>query len=36
MAKAESDIERAARLANHLPDVEVSEWYGTPALKVRG
>ena len=32
----ESDIERAARLARHLPQVEVSTWYGTPALKVAG
>jgi hypothetical protein len=32
----ESDIERAARLARHLPEVEVSTWYGTPALKVAG
>lgn len=35
MAK-ESDIDRAARLARHLPQVEVSTWYGTPALKVAG
>ena len=33
---AESEIERAARLAAHLPEVEVSTWYGTPSLKVRG
>ena len=32
---AQSDIERAARLAGHLPAVEVASWYGTPALKVR-
>ena len=32
----ESEIERAARLAAHLPEVEVSTWYGTPALKVCG
>jgi hypothetical protein len=32
----ESDIERAARLAGQLPEVEVSTWYGTPALKVGG
>lgn len=32
---AESDIERAYRLARHLPGVETSTWYGTPALKVR-
>jgi hypothetical protein len=32
----ESDIERAARLASHLPEMEVSAWYGTPALKVAG
>ena len=32
----ESDIERSARLARHLPQVEVSTWYGTPALKVAG
>jgi hypothetical protein len=31
-----SEIERAARLAAHLPGVEVSSWYGTPALKVAG
>jgi hypothetical protein len=35
MAK-ESDIERAARLTKDLPEVEVSTWYGTPALKVAG
>ena len=33
---AESDIERAARLADGLPEVEVSTWYGTPSLKVAG
>lgn len=33
---AESDIERAARLAADLPQVEVSTWYGTPSLKVAG
>ncbi len=33
---AESDIDRAARLTRHLPEVEVATWYGTPALKVRG
>lgn len=32
----ESDIERAARLAAHLPGVEVATWYGTPSLKVAG
>ena len=32
----ESEIERAARLAAHLPGVEISSWYGTPALKVAG
>lgn len=32
---AESDIERAARVAAHLPGLEVSSWYGAPALKVR-
>ena len=29
-------FERAARLAAHLPGIEVSSWYGTPALKVAG
>jgi hypothetical protein len=29
-------FERAARLAAHLPGLEVSPWYGTPALKVAG
>ena len=32
----ESEIERAWRLAAHLPEVEQSHWYGTPALKVAG
>ena len=32
----EAEIERVARLAAGLPEVEVSTWYGTPALKVRG
>ena len=32
----ESEIERAWRLAAHLPQVERSTWYGTPALKVAG
>jgi hypothetical protein len=32
----QGDIERAARLAAHLPGVELSTWYGTPALKVCG
>lgn len=30
------DIQRAARLAESLPGVEVSTWHGTPALKVAG
>jgi len=30
------DIQRAARLAAHLPGVEIAFWYGTPALKVGG
>ncbi len=33
---AESEIERAARLAAGLPEVELSTWYGTPSLKVAG
>jgi hypothetical protein len=33
---AESEIERAARLAAGLGQVEVSTWYGTPSLKVAG
>ena len=33
---AEREIERAARLAAHLGEVEISTWYGTPALKVAG
>jgi hypothetical protein len=33
---AETEIERAERLAAHLPEVEVSTWYGTPSLKVAG
>jgi hypothetical protein len=33
---AETDIERVHRLAAHLPEVEVSTWYATPALKVAG
>jgi hypothetical protein len=32
----ESDIDRAARLSRHLPQVAVASWYGTPALKVAG
>jgi hypothetical protein len=32
----ETEIERAFRLAQHLPGVESAEWYGTPALKVAG
>jgi hypothetical protein len=32
----ETEIERAARVAAGLPGVEVSTWYGTPALKVAG
>jgi hypothetical protein len=33
---AESEIGRAARLAAELPEVELSTWYGTPSLRVRG
>ncbi|HEV2747867.1 MAG TPA: MmcQ/YjbR family DNA-binding protein [Allosphingosinicella sp.] len=33
---AQSEIERAARLAAHLPGIETASWYGTPALKVAG
>ena len=33
---AQADIARVARLASHLPGVELSRWYGTPALKVAG
>lgn len=33
---AEGDIERAGRLIAHLPGVERSTSYGTPALKVNG
>jgi hypothetical protein len=33
---AESEIARLERLAAELPQVEVSTWYGTPALKVAG
>jgi hypothetical protein len=33
---AESDIDRAMRLAAGLPEVAVSTWYGTPSLKVAG
>ncbi len=33
---AESEIERAARLAAGLAQVEVSTCYGTPSLKVAG
>ncbi len=36
MPRQESEIERVARLAAHLPGVEVSTRYGTPALKVAG
>jgi hypothetical protein len=32
----ETEIERAWRLARHLPGVEIADWYGTPALKVGG
>ena len=32
----ESEIDRAMRLARHLPEVEVSTWHGTPSLKVAG
>lgn len=32
----DGEIERAARLAAHLPGVEIAPWYGTPALKVGG
>jgi len=32
----ETEIERAYRLAQDLPGVEIGEWYGTPALKVGG
>ena len=31
-----SEIGRAAQLAAHLPEVEVSTWYGTATLKVAG
>ena len=31
---AENEIERVRRLAGDLAEVEVSTWYGTPALKV--
>ena len=33
---SESGIAWAARLAAHLPGIETSSWYGTPALKVAG
>jgi hypothetical protein len=33
---AAAEIERALRLAAHLPEVEVSTWYGTASLKVAG
>jgi hypothetical protein len=33
-AELSTGIERAYRLAAHLPGVEVSSWYGTPGLKV--
>lgn len=29
-------FERVVRCAAHLPEVERSTWYGTPALKVKG
>lgn len=32
----ETGIARVGRLAAQLPAVEVSTWYGTPALKVAG
>jgi hypothetical protein len=32
----ETEIERAYRLARHLPGVEIADWYNTPALKVGG
>lgn len=31
----DGEIERVARAAAQLPGVEVSTWYGTPALKLR-
>ena len=36
IVSGEAEMERVARLAAELPEVEVSTWYGTPALKVRG
>ncbi len=30
------DLERAARLTAHLPEVAIELWYGKPALKVAG
>lgn len=35
-AGSESDIDRVARLAAHLPAVEIAGWHGTPSLKVAG
>ena len=35
-AMGETLIERAVRLAGHLPEVEVASHYGHPALKVGG
>jgi hypothetical protein len=32
----ETDIARVHRMAAHLPEVELSSWYGTPSLKVAG
>ncbi|HWT12777.1 MAG TPA: MmcQ/YjbR family DNA-binding protein [Allosphingosinicella sp.] len=32
----EEDINRVLRVAEGLPGVELSSWYGTPALKVAG
>ena len=36
LVRMETEIERAFRLAQHLPGVEIAEWYGTLALKVAG
>ena len=35
-AELRTGLERAYRLAAHLPGVEASSWYGTPGLKVAG
>jgi hypothetical protein len=35
-AELRTGVQRAARVAAHLPEVEVSTWYGTSALKVAG